>query len=232
MNILKTEAEKFGIYLDSNQLEKFKIYLDYLLEYNSHTNLTAITSHEDVIIKHFLDSIVVKKYIPDNSKVIDVGTGAGFPGMPIKICDETVDLTLLDSLNKRVKFLNELSLKLDVKAEIYHSRAEELSLNPKFREQFDVAVSRAVAPLNVLVEYCLPYVRKGGCLIALKGPDLVGEVKHAKNAIQILGGKVEEQISFDLPFEKGKRTLLIIRKHHQTPKNYPRKNSKISSSPL
>ena len=232
MNLLKIESKKYGIDLSLNQLEKFKMYIDYLLEYNSHTNLTSITEPEDVIIKHFLDSIIVSKYIKEKETVIDIGTGAGFPGIPLKICDESINLTLIDSLNKRIKFLNNLISKLDISAYVYHARAEELSINSEFREKFDVAVSRAVAPLNVLAEYCLPYVKVGGIFIALKGPDINDEIKEATSAIKILGGKLEEKHFFDLPLNKGKRTVLIIKKHIETPKKYPRKNSKISSLPL
>ena len=206
--------------------------MEYLVEYNSHTNLTAITNPEDILIKHFLDSIVISNYIKDSKSVIDVGTGAGFPGVPIKICNEYINLTLVDSLNKRIKFLNELALKLDISANIYHARAEELSLSSNFREKFDVAVSRAVAPLNILAEYCIPYVKVGGYFIALKGPDLNDEIKNANTAIKTLGGKIENEISFDLPLEKGRRTILVVRKEKETSKKYPRKNSKISSAPL
>ena len=232
MDLLKIEAEKLDIKLNQNQLEKFKIYMDFLLEYNLHTNLTSITLPEDIIIKHFLDSIIVSNYVPSGQSIIDIGTGAGFPGMPLKIYNETINLTLVDSLNKRVRFLNDLSLKLGLNAEIFHARAEELSLNFAFREKFDIAVSRAVAPLNILSEYCLPYVKKGGCFIALKGPDINREIKNAGKAIKLLGGKIEDEVLFDLPKDKGKRTILIIRKQNSTPKGYPRKNSKISSLPL
>ena len=182
MKLLFEEAKKLDIYLNESQLEKFKIYMDFLLEYNSHTNLTAITDPNDIMIKHFLDSIILNKFveIQKNAKVIDVGTGAGFPGVPLKIFREDIDLTLVDSLNKRIKFLNELMGKINLKADIIHARAEELSHNLKYRESYDLAVSRAVAPLNILCEYCLPYVKIGGCFVALKGANVDEEIQNSK----------------------------------------------------
>ncbi len=234
MDLLKNEASKLGLSLSDDKLNRFKIYLDYLLEYNSHTNLTAIKSHEDVLIKHFLDSIIISRFlnIKENSKVIDIGTGAGFPGVPLKIYNPGINLTLLDSLNKRIKFLESLVLKLGIEAECIHSRAEELSHNPEYREKFDFAVSRAVAPLNILAEYCLPYVKVGGCFAALKGPEVDDEINSAQSAFSFLGGVFEAKFSFDLPLEKGKRTIIVVRKKNETAKKYPRKNSKISSDAL
>lgn len=234
MTLLKDEAEKLGIILTKEQLNQFSIYKDYLLEYNSHTNLTSIKDDDDILIKHFLDSIAFLKFIKieDNSKLIDVGTGAGFPGMPIKIANPLVNITLVDSLNKRITFLKSLSEKLNIQAEILHSRAEELSLNKNYRGKFDYVVSRAVAPLNILAEYCLPYLKIGGCFIVLKGFEITQELENAKNAIDILGAVLESSFRFELPFEKGKRSILVLRKVKETNSKYPRKNSKISSEPL
>jgi len=234
LDILKNQAKKFGIEISEEKLAKFNVYMNYLLEYNSHTNLTSITEPEDIMIKHFLDSILISKYvnIKEGGKLIDVGTGAGFPGLPFKIYNSGIKLTLIDSLNKRINFLKSLIVKLNLEAEIFHSRAEELSLNLNFREKFDLSVSRAVAPLNILVEYCLPYVKVGGDFIALKGPDISDELKKSLEAIRILGGRVKDVISFELPLSKGKRTLVIIEKENLTPRQYPRKNSKIAFCPL
>ena len=231
---MKSQAKNFGIEISEDQLVKFKAYMDFLLEYNLHTNLTSITNPEDIMIKHFLDSIIISKYIEmkESWKVVDIGTGAGFPGVPLKICNSGLRLTLVDSLNKRVKFLEALAEKIDIQASVFHGRAEELSLSPKFRENFDLAVSRAVAPLNILLEYCLPYVKKGGMFVALKGPDISDELNNSFNAIKVLGGRLKDTISFDLPLEKGKRTLVVVKKEFITPKKYPRKNSKISTSSL
>lgn len=234
MNVLKEESQKLGIVLDDSQLEKFKIYMNYLLEYNSHTNLTAIKNPEDIMIKHFLDSMILDEFLNINSgsKIVDIGTGAGFPGVPLKILRQDISLTLIDSLNKRVVFLKELMKKLDLQADVVHARAEDLGRDNKFREKFDFATSRAVAPLNVLCEYCLPYVKVGGCFAALKGPEVEDEVKNSNHALQILGGKTEDCESFELPMDKGKRSIVAIKKTSSTPASYPRSNSQISKTPL
>lgn len=234
MNILKEESKKLGIILNDSQIEKFKIYMDYLLEYNSHTNLTAIKNPEDVLIKHFLDSMILNNFlnIQIGCKVVDVGTGAGFPGVPLKILRDDINLTLIDSLNKRVVFLKELMEKLGLEADIFHGRAEKFGQNIEFREEFDVAVSRAVAPLNVLCEYCLPYVKLGGYFAAFKGFDIKEEIENAKKSLQVLGGKIEKCESFELPLNKGSRSIVIIEKTSNTPKNFPRLSSQISSKPL
>lgn len=234
MKLLFEEAKKLDIYLNESQLEKFKIYMDFLLEYNSHTNLTTITDPNDIMIKHFLDSIILNKFcdVPKKAKVVDVGTGAGFPGVPIKIFRSDIELTLVDSLNKRIKFLNELMEKINLNADIIHARAEELSHNFEYREKYDLAVSRAVAPLNVLCEYCLPYVKVGGFFVALKGSNADEEIQNSKKAIKILDGKIEKIETFELPQNKGFRSILIIKKVSKTPQKYPRLNSKISKTPL
>lgn len=234
MNVLFEEAKKFGINLDELQLSKFEEYKNFLLEYNSHTNLTSITDPKDIAIKHFLDSILVNKFfeVPKNSKVIDVGTGAGFPGVPLKILREDINLTLLDSLNKRIKFLNELCEKIEIKADIIHARAEELSHKENYREKFDVAVSRAVAPLNILCEYCIPYLKTGGYFVSLKGSNFEEEIENSKNALGILGAKIQDVKSFELPENKGFRSIVIIKKIKDVSKKYPRSNSQISKKPL
>ncbi len=234
MDILFEEAKKFGIDLNKTQLEKFKKYKDFLLEYNLHTNLTAITDPEDIAIKHFLDSILISNFfkIPQNIKIIDVGTGAGFPGVPLKILRPDMNLTLIDSLNKRIIFLQKLCQKLDIKSEIIHARAEELSHKNEFREKFDLAISRAVAPLNILCEYCIPYLKTGGFFIALKGANFEMEVENSKKALEILGSKIQDIKNFELPKGKGVRNIIIIKKEEEISKKYPRSNSQISKNPL
>ena len=234
MKLLFEEAKKFNINLNDEQLKKFSVYMDFLLEYNSHTNLTTIIDPNEIMIKHFLDSIVLNKFveIPKNAKIIDVGTGAGFPGVPMKIFREDINLTLVDSLNKRIKFLNLLMEKTNLKAEIIHCRAEELSHNNKYREKYDFAVSRAVAPLNVLCEYCLPYVKVDGFFIALKGSNVDEEIQNSQQAIKFLGDKIKKIEAFELPENKGFRNILIIEKIKEISKKYPRSNAKISKSPL
>ena len=234
MKLLFEEAKKFNINLNDEQLKKFNVYMDFLLEYDSHTNLTTIIDPNEIMIKHFLDSFVLNKFveIPKNAKIIDVGTGAGFPGVPMKIFREDINLTLVDSLNKRIKFLNLLMEKTNLKAEIIHCRAEELSHNNKYREKYDFAVSRAVAPLNVLCEYCLPYVKVDGFFIALKGSNVDEEIQNSQQAIKFLGGKIKKIEAFELPENKGFRNILIIEKIKEISKKYPRSNAKISKFPL
>ncbi len=234
LNLLKHEAKLLGINITDEKLNKFKVYMDYLKEYNAHTNLTSITDTEDIVIKHFFDSILIQRFmdIKIGVKIIDVGTGAGFPGVPLKICNPSIHLTLLDGLNKRITFLKSLLTKIDLNADVIHCRAEELSLDLKFRESFDFAVSRAVAPLNILSEYCIPYLKKGGCFVALKGPDVNKELENASKGIKLLGGELINCFSIDLPLKKGKRSILVVKKIFSTPKGYPRKNSKITSLPL
>lgn len=225
------ESEKIGIKLSDEQLNEFYEYMQLLLEWNEKMNLTAITDPEEVIKKHFVDSITIKKYIKEKSRLIDVGTGAGFPGIPLKIVDKSIKLTLLDSLNKRINFLNEIIEKLNLKeVNTIHSRAEEYAKN-KVRESYDVAVSRAVADLPILLEYLMPYVKLNGICICMKGPKAQEELERSKKAINILGGKLEEveKITID---EEMERNLIIIRKIKDTPNKYPRKAGMPTKNPI
>ena len=234
MELLLNYAKNYGINLDEKALERFEIYYNFLVEYNQHTNLTSITEKNDVIIKHFLDSILLTKFLKLNSetKLIDVGTGAGFPGVPIKIANPEINLTLLDSLNKRIIFLNKLVEKLNLTAEIFHNRAEECGKNKNFRERFNIVTSRAVAKLTVLSEYCLPLLKVGGFFVSLKGSNVENEIEESAKSIKVLGGKIEKVEKFDLPEEKGSRSLVIIKKVSPTPAKYPRSNSSIAKSPI
>ncbi|MGN1481579.1 16S rRNA (guanine(527)-N(7))-methyltransferase RsmG [Porcipelethomonas sp.] len=211
--------------------EKLSVYCDFLIEYNKKINLTAITDPEEIWVKHFLDSILLDKYvnIPENASFIDVGTGAGFPSVPLKLYREDIQITLLDSLNKRIKFLDELCQRLEIKAVTIHSRAEDAAKNAIYREKFDVAAARAVAAMPVLSEYCMGFVKKGGIFAAMKGPN--EKLSDSKNAIEMLGGKVSDEIEYKLnSFEH--RKIFIVEKISQTSLKYPRNSSQIKNKPL
>ena len=213
-------------------INKFETYYKELIEYNEKVNLTAITEKEEVFIKHFYDSGLSINDIPTGAKVIDVGTGAGFPGLPIKILRQDIDLHLVDSLNKRITFLNYLKDKLQTEYSTYHSRAEDFCSNLKYREQFDVCVSRAVAKLNTLSEYCLPLVRVGGIFIAYKSGEIEQEINESKNAINLLGGEILKIKKFNLPNQMGDRSLIVIKKIKNTNKKYPRNKNLPKLKPL
>ncbi|MBQ7504540.1 MAG: 16S rRNA (guanine(527)-N(7))-methyltransferase RsmG [Ruminococcus sp.] len=231
-DLLKRKCDEIGVELTDFQCAQFERYYELLIDWNKKINLTRITEPDEVVIKHFVDSLTLLKYceIPQNAKVIDVGTGAGFPGIPLKIARPDIELTLLDSLNKRLTFLKEVCGNIEISAELVHLRAEEGSRKPEYRDFFDVVVSRAVARLNTLSEYCLPYVKVGGSFIAMKGPELSAELNEAKSAIKTLGGKVESVEEFELCGSG--RTIVTIIKEKQTPKAYPRHSSKIKAKPL
>lgn len=224
----------FKIQLSDRQLFQFERYFELLVEWNEKMNLTAITDADGVALKHFADCLELFNYIdiPKNSSVIDVGTGAGFPGVVLKIARPDIKLTLLDSLNKRLVFLSTVCDKIGIDAEIIHSRAEEGARRKNLREGFDFAVSRAVAQLNVLSEYCLPYVKVGGKFVALKGPQAKQEISSAYNAVNTLGGKITADFEFSLPSDGGERTIIEITKQKNTPEKYPRQSAKIKSNPL
>lgn len=225
--------EKINLMLDDKQIEDFYCYMNELIEWNKNINLTAITEEKEIIQKHFIDSLTIFKYLNKNDKIIDVGTGAGFPGIPLKIADETFDITLLDSLNKRILFLDNVIEKLKLNnIETIHSRVEDAAINPQYREKYDIATSRAVAQLNVLLEYLLPLVKVGGKCICMKGGNLEEELENSKKALEILGGKVEKIESFELPNSDIKRNIIIIKKVSHTPKAYPRKAGTPSKKPL
>lgn len=219
--------------LTEKQQEQFEDYMKLLLEWNEKINLTAITEEDDIILKHFVDSLTISKYIKEETKLVDVGTGAGFPGIPVKIARENVNVTLVDSLNKRILFLNDVIEKLGLqKIETLHFRAEEFGQNKKYRESFDVATSRAVANLATLSEYLLPLVKVGGICICMKGSEIEEELQNAKKAIQILGGKIESVEEFNLPDSDIKRNIVIIKKVNTTPNKYPRKAGTPAKEPI
>ncbi len=219
--------------VSDKQYDKLYKYAEMLIKWNKMVNLTAILSPEDISQKHFLDSVLpfylfdVKK----DAKIIDVGTGAGFPSCPLKIFRDDIKVTLLDSLNKRINFLKTLSDELDLNAECIHGRAEELAHKENYREQFDMATARAVASLPMLCEYCLPFVKKGGYFIALKGGNSDDEIGASKSAIKELGGKIDKIIDYSLP-NGDKRVLIAIKKISQTASKYPRNKGQITKKPL
>lgn len=234
-NIEKFEKglEELGISLSEEQIGQFLTYYEMLVEKNKVMNLTAITEFDDVIEKHFLDSLSLIKVCDLNRElsVMDMGTGAGFPGIPLKIAFPKLQVTLADSLNKRILFLQEVIDKLGLKGvEAIHARAEELGKNKSYREQYDLVVSRAVANLASLEEYCVPFVKIGGSFISYKSGEIEEEVANAKNATFLLGGKVKNVYKFDL-YEQ-KRSFVVIEKCKGTPKTYPRKAGTPTKTPL
>lgn len=230
---IRNKGSLINIDINDTQIKKYYQYMDLLLEWNKKMNLTAITEPNDIILKHFIDSITIQKYIKENSKIIDVGTGAGFPGIPLSILREDLQITLMDSLNKRINFLNEVVIDNDIKnVETIHSRAEELARNENYREQYDVAVSRAVASLNVLLEYMLPFVKVGGYCICMKGSNIEEEVLNSKKILQIMNSKIEKIETFNLPESDYGRNIIIIKKLGKTPQKYPRKAGMPAKEPI
>lgn len=230
---IKTYADEIEIVLNEQQIHQFYQYMELLLEWNEKINLTAITNPEEIIVKHFIDSLTIAKYVKENARLIDVGTGAGFPGIPLKIIREDIEITLLDSLNKRVNFLNEVihELKLS-KIQAVHSRVEDFAKDKKNRESFDYATSRAVANLSTLSEYLIPLVKIGGNAISMKGSEVDEEMKQSQKAISLLGGKIETIETFQLPQSDINRNIIIIHKTQNTPNKYPRKAGIPSKEPI
>ena len=231
--VFKDELKKLNIACDDTVIMKFEKYFNRLIEVNEYMNLTAITEREEVYIKHFLDSLTILKALDTQKEftLCDVGSGAGFPSIPLAIVCDNVDVTIIDALNKRIKFLNDLieHLELD-NAKAFHKRAEEYVKEKP--QAFDVVTARAVARLNVLAELCIPLVKVGGLFIAMKGQSGKEELIEAKNAIFILGGEIVDTIEFELPNDSGKREILIIKKVKNTPAKYPRSFARIKEKPL
>lgn len=221
--------------LTKSQKEQFNKFYDILIDWNKVMNLTAITEYEEVLKKHFLDSLSITKVInlEEIQSVIDVGTGAGFPGIPLKITFPHLKVTLLDSLNKRVRFLDEVICDLGLEnVDTIHGRAEDIGKKEKYREQYDLCVSRAVANLATLSEYCLPYVKIGGVFISYKSGNIDEEIRNSRKAVNLLGGVIEETVKFELPGTDIGRSFVIIEKQKNTPKKYPRKAGVPSKEPL
>ena len=224
------EFEKYDLSLDKTVYEKLDIYAEFLVEYNKNVNLTAITEPKDILVKHFIDSILLCKYIDfgDNCTIIDVGTGAGFPSVPLKIFSPEINLTLLDSLNKRIIFLDKLCERLDLECNTIHGRAEDIAKMPEYREKFDFSCARAGANMSLLSELCLPFVKKGGTFISMKGPS--EDISVGFNAVKLLGGKIENEIKYKL--DDDERRIITVKKISQTPQKFPRNSSQIKKKLL
>ncbi len=228
--ILVSGLNKIGYEIKEKELERFERFSALLVEWNEKMNLTAVTDPDGISVKHFLDSVapIFKIDIKENSKIIDVGTGAGFPGIPIKIIRDDLSFTYLDSLNKRINFLKEVANELEFKnVDFVHGRAEDIGQNKLYREGFDYAVSRAVAPLKILSEYSIPLLKKGGVFAAFKSFDIDAELNDAKSMIGSLGGKIKDIIEVEIPNSELLRKIVLIEKIKETPKQFPRKANKI-----
>ncbi len=227
--------KELNINLNDNQKRKFNEFKELIKEWNKKINITAITDDKEIYIKHFIDSLTIMNtdVIASGDRIIDVGTGGGFPGIPIKIVDDSLDITLLDSLMKRINFLGNVINKIELNNTVaIHARAEDYGKDKKYRAKYDVAVSRAVAPLNILAEYCIPFVKKDGYFIAMKGSNVESEVLDSKRAISILGAEIQEIKKFILPYSDISHSLVIIKKIKDTPTKYPRNPGKPKKNPL
>lgn len=232
-DFLKSKAAEIGIELSSESLDRFDKYAEMLVETNKTLNLTAITEPDEIVTKHFCDclSLLKEVEIPQGAKLIDVGTGAGFPGVVLLIARPDLRITLMDSTNKRLMFVQSVVDALGLKANVVHSRAEEAGKNPAFREKYDFVTARAVANMQTLSEYCLPFLKVGGLFAAMKGAKASDELSVAKGAIKILGGQVHSAKEFNL-FDCGERSILCVKKISQTPSKYPRPSAQIAKKPL
>ncbi len=230
MIFLQQYCSQFNININDDQLKKFNSYYEFLVNYNKTTNLTSITEKKEVCIKHFLDSLLVAKSVELEGKVIDIGTGAGFPGIPLQILNESIYLSLLDSSEKKINFLKKLSRILNLNYQCINSRAEDLPED--YREKFDLCVSRAVASLDILSEICIPFLKLGGFFVSMKGPSFKEEIELAKKKIIELGAKIMKIDKFELPENYGTRYLICMKKIKNTPKKFPRSYSQIKKDSL
>ena len=228
---LRSLALQSGVELDQTALDRFDTYAELLVEWNGKMNLTAITEPEEIEVKHFLDCLMLPKYfdLGNTKTVIDVGAGAGFPSVPLLIYNPDLCLTMMDAINKRLTFLDTAIHAIGLEANLVHARAEDSGQDKNYREMFDLATARAVAPMNVLAEYCLPFVKVGGYFVALKGSN--DDTEHAKDAIATLGGEVVSNVSYKLNGTEP-RSIVVVKKISQTPTQFPRKAKKISAKPL
>mgnify|MGYP002569698963 CR=1 FL=1 len=230
---MQEKSKILGFDFSVEQISKFYKYMNMLIEWNEKMNLTAITDPKEIILKHFVDSLTIAKYVEEGKSIIDMGTGAGFPGIPIKIYRKDVKVVLADSLNKRIKFLDEVIDKLKLEnVETIHCRAEELGKNKQYREKFDYATSRAVANLSTLSEYLMPFVKLNGKCIFMKTIEVEEELEKAKKAIKTLGGKIEKVDKFEIPESDLGRSIIIVKKEKITPSKFPRKPGTPAKEPL
>ena len=238
LKIFYKGLEELGIELSKEQIDQFIKYYEMLVEKNKVMNLTAITEFNEVIVKHFIDSLALVKVVDKDDlsngiSIIDIGTGAGFPGIPLKIAFPNINITLLDSLNKRINFLKEVSDELGFEGiDFIHGRSEDFGRNPQFREKFDICVSRAVANLATLSEFCVPFVKVGGSFISYKAGDCGEEVKESMKAVEKMGGKIINQLEYMVPTSDLNRVLLFIEKEKATPKSFPRKAGTPAKEPI
>ncbi len=232
-DLLKNNAASLGIELGEEEISRFDMLAERLIEQNKTMNLTAITEPDEVVIKHFVDSISLLSAVTpeEGAKILDLGTGAGFPGIPLLICRPDIKLTMVDSTAKKLKYVAATVEALGLEAETLHSRAEEAGKQPEYREQYDIVCSRAVAALNLLCEYCLPFVKVGGVFAAMKSAKADEEIALAKNALKTLGGKIVDKKTFTLS-DGGERTIILIKKVSQIPSKYPRPSAQIAKKPL
>lgn len=231
--LLKEKAAEYGVELDEKALERFDIYARLLVEWNEKINLTAITEPDEIVIKHFVDSITVFNAIdiPEGAKIIDVGTGAGFPGVAMLITRPDLKMTLMDSTNKKLNVISDILDNIGLEANVIHKRAEEAGQDKAFRESYDFATARAVSNLRDLSELCLPMVKVGGTFISMKSAKADEEIEEGKKAISVLGGKIKEKKTFELE-DAGERTIILIEKFSSTPAKYPRPSAKMAKNPL
>ncbi len=231
IELMRTTAASYNICLTDLQLSKLERYAELLVEWNNKINLTALCSPEDIVYKHFLDSMLVAKHIKEGSKVIDIGSGAGFPGIVLKVIRNDIDLTLLDSIKKRTDFMQLVCEHLDLSVSIINDRAEIVSKKDVLREQYDIATARAVAELRQLAEYCIPFVKVNGLFLAMKGKQADSEIHDAMNAIETLGCEVNSIDCYTLP-DNSSRSVVIVRKKQPTDEKYPRTAKRINTNPL
>ena len=232
-DLLKEKAALYGVDLDDKALERFDIYARLLVEWNEKINLTAITEPDEIVIKHFVDSLSVFSAIeiPEGARVIDVGTGAGFPGVAMLIARPDLDITLMDSTNKKLNVIRDILENMGLEANVVHKRAEEAGQSKDFRETYDFATARAVSNLRDLSEFCLPFVKVGGTFISMKSAKADEEIEEGKKAIAVLGGRIKEKKTFNLE-DAGERTVILIEKSSATPAKYPRPSAKMAKNPI